>query len=85
MPSIERQLSHPDGSVEVFLPHRNRRGKFVIAPREAVYRNVSDVQIEVDNEPELIDKARTGEYCIRMSSGRGAPSLIAPESYVVRD
>jgi hypothetical protein len=84
MAKIERRVRREDGTVEVFLPHRNRRGKYVIAPRNVVYRNVKEVEQEVDRS-ELDQKARTGEYCIRMSTGHGRPSLIAPDSYVVSD
>jgi|GEM_PF-5836398 len=85
MATIQRTVRKADGTVEIFIPHVNKRGRFVIAPREAVYRNTGDVQIEVETEAELIEKARSGEYCIRMSSGDGAPSLIAPESYTINE
>jgi hypothetical protein len=80
MAVIRRILRHEDGREEIFLPHRDRNGRFVLHARLTNDPlQYSTNQIHVDNEAELIEKLRTNEYSLRISAGSAPPSLISPE------
>jgi hypothetical protein len=82
MAVIRRVLKHEDGREEIFLPHRNREGKFVLHVKLTDDPlGYSSNQVHVDTEAELIEKLRTKQYYLRMASGKGSPiNLISPES-----
>ncbi len=87
MPIIRRVLKHDDGREEVFLPHRDRNGQFVLHTRltENPLGHSSN-QVRVADETELVEKLRTKQYYLRMSSGKGSPiNLISPESIEIID
>ena len=82
MAIIRRILTHEDGREEVFLPHRDRQGRFVLhAKLTNDPLGHSSNQVHVDSEAELIEKLRTKQYHLRMTSGKGSSiNLISPES-----
>lgn len=82
MANVRRILRHADGREEVFLPHRNRDGNFVLhAKLTEDPLGYSTNQVIVSSESELVEKLRTGQFYLRMSSGKGSSiNLISPES-----
>jgi len=83
MATIRRILRHADGREEVFLPHRDERGRFVLATKQTDDPlNHASNQVFVESEDELIEKLRTGKYHLRMSTrDKNAPAnLIAPDN-----
>lgn len=82
MPVIRRVLKHDDGREEIFFPHRDRNGQFVLHAKltdDPV--GYSTNQVHVSDEAELIEKLRTKRFYLRMTSGKGSPiNLISPES-----
>lgn len=87
MPTIRRILKHDDGREEVFLPHRDRNGQFVLHAKLTDHPlGHSSNQIHVADEGELVEKLRTKKYHLRMTSGKGSPvNLISPDSIEIID
>ena len=86
MTIIERRVPKPDGGVDVFVPSKNRHGKYVVAHREVAEPRLAVNQEHIATWSELVVLARTGDYHIRMTApGCGAPSLISPGSYRIRE
>lgn len=83
MASIRRTLRHADGREEVFLPHRDERGRYVMATKQTDDPlHYASNQVLVESEQVLIEKLRTGKYHLRMSThDKNAPAnLIAPDN-----
>ena len=83
MAIIRRILRHPDGREEVFVPHLDKHGRFVMATKLTgdPLHHASN-QVYVETEEEMIQKLLTGNYHLRMTTGdkNAAPSLIAPDT-----
>lgn len=83
MATIRRILRHPDGREEVFVPHLDQKGRYVMAFKQTddPLHHASN-QIFVDTEAEVIEKLKTGQYSLRMTTGdKNSPAnLIAPGS-----
>jgi hypothetical protein len=81
MAVIRRILRYPDGREEVFLPHRDEQGRFVLAIQQTDDPiNYASNQVYVVSEAALVEKVRTRQYHLRMSTGSGPANLISPES-----
>jgi hypothetical protein len=82
MPTIRRVVKRDDGSEQIFLPHRDRKGQFVLHTKltDAPLGHSTN-QVRVADEAELVEKLRTKQYHLRMSVGKGSPvNLISPDS-----
>jgi hypothetical protein len=81
MATIRRIRRHADGREEVFVPHRDKHGRFVMATKltDDPIQHATN-QVVVESEQEMIEKLRTGKYSLRMTTGaKNAPAnLIAP-------
>lgn len=83
MKTVIRKVRRQDGSIELFRPHKNRNGCYVVAMRETPRRHEAVNEREVGTSEELIALLETGNYCVRMSNGTDPPSLIAPGSFEI--
>jgi hypothetical protein len=83
MAIIRRILRCSDGREEVFIPHRDRHNRFVMAVKQTDDPiQCSSNQILVESEDEVIQRLRSGKHSLRMTTGaKNAPAnLIAAAS-----
>lgn len=82
MAIIRRIHRQPDGREEVFVPHRDEQGRYVLATKQTSdpLHHASN-QVFVESEAELIAKLRTGKFHLRMTGDRKHDrNLIAPQN-----
>jgi hypothetical protein len=72
------------GRLVRYLPHRYRDGKYRMMPRRGRTSHHSENAIAVDTLQQVIERLRTGQYCLRMSpNGRGSAVRVCPPSIVI--
>src|SRR5262249_1871751 len=83
MAIVRRIAQESDGREKGYIPHRDKHDRFVMATKLTgdPLHHASN-QVFVETEQEMIQKLRTGNYHLRMTTGdkNAAPSLIAPDN-----
>jgi len=81
MPIIRRVMQDPDGSEEIWTPHKDANDQFVMATKKTSQPlNHLSNQVKVTLMIDVIAKLRSGKYSLRMVNGRGAANLISSKS-----
>lgn len=81
--TVQRIARGRDGRVQVYVPHLNRCGEFVLArPHAGNFRNRAFNQVLVNTIGEVLRLLAAG-FSLRMWRGRGSNVLISSRSIEV--
>ena len=83
MPTVQRIVTNPDGTVHVWTPYLYSDGTYKLAKPDAqLDRNLDENAVPVRTLDEVVELIGQ-RYSLRMSDGQSAPSLIGPESIII--